>query len=339
MAATTRAVQITRAGGDFEMVERSVPDPGVGQVRVRVEACGMCHSDFYIKEGLFPGITYPRVPGHEVIGRIEALGRGVVGWKEGDRVGIGWHGGHCHHCLPCRKGDFVHCTTERITGVTHDGGYADYLVSLQEALARVPDDLDSVEAAPLCCAGITVFNGLRNTGVQAGATVAVVGVGGLGHLAIQYAARQGFHTVAISHGSDKQNLARELGAHHYIDSSADNPAQALQALGGADVILATAPNSASMTAVIDGLARRGQLVVMGVDMAPIQVSPLQLLTGGKTIKGWPSGTPADLEDTLNFSALNAVRPMIETFPLERAGEAYQRMMANEMRFRAVLKMS
>ena len=333
-----KAVQVSKAGGEFEVVERPLPEPGPGQVRVKVEACGICHSDAFVKDGAFPGIEYPRVPGHEVIGRVDALGPDVDAFSAGQRVGVGWHGGHCFRCEACRAGDFVNCSNAQIAGVSYDGGYAEYMVAPAEALARVPDALDSAEAAPLLCAGITTFNALRNAGARAGDTVAVLGIGGLGHLAVQYARKMGMRTVALSHGPAKEALARELGAHDYIDTSAGDPAEALQAIGGARVILSTAPNSAAISAVVGGLGRDGRLLVVGVDGAPIEVAPLQLIPGRHSVGGWPSGTPKDSEDTLDFSARFDVLPRIETYPLEQAAEAYDRMLGNQARFRVVLTM-
>ncbi len=333
-----RAVQVSKAGGPFEVVERPIPEPGPGQVRVKVEACGICHSDAFVKDGAFPGIEYPRVPGHEVIGRIDALGEGVESFTAGQRVGVGWHGGHCFGCEACRAGDFVSCSNAKIAGISYDGGYAEYMLAPAEALASVPDGLDSAAAAPLLCAGITTFNALRNAGARAGDTVAILGIGGLGHLAVQYARKMGMHTVALSHGPDKEALARELGAHDYIDTTAGDAAQQLQALGGARLILSTAPNSAAISAVVGGLGRDGRLIVVGVDGAPIEVSPLQLIAGRHSVGGWPSGTPKDSEDTLNFSSRFDVLPRIETYPLEQAAEAYERMLGNQARFRVVLTM-
>lgn len=339
MAKTMRAVQVPAAGKAFELVERPIPDPGRGQVRIKVEACGICHSDQMIREGVFPGTPYPRVPGHEVAGKIDALGAGVSGWSEGDDVGVGWHGGHCFQCGPCRRGEFVHCEKGQVTGLSHDGGYADYMITPQEALARRPLGLTATEAAPLCCAGITVFNALRHAGAMPGSTVAVLGIGGLGHLAVQYAAKLGFRVAAVSGSADKQNLAASLGAHHYIDASRENPGEALQRLGGASVILATAPSRAAMEAAIGGLGVRGKLIILGVAEGDLAVAPLHLLMGSRAVAGWASGSAIDSEDTMNFSALADVRPMIETFPIEQAEDAYHRMIRNEARFRVVLTMS
>lgn len=334
--ATMTAVQVPEAGGDFQIVEQDIPEPGPGEVRIEVKACGICHSDAFVKEGSFPGIAYPRVPGHEVTGVVDAVGEGVSHWSTGDRVGIGWHGGHDFTCPACRAGDFVNCENGKITGITFDGGYAEYMCAPAEAVAMLPDDLDFDEAAPLLCAGITTFNALRNSSLTPGDRVAVQGVGGLGHLGIQYAARFGCEVIALSRGTDKEELAFDLGAHHYIDTTDGDPAEALQALGGADVILATAPSSQAMTEVVGGLARDGVMMVVGATMEPIEVSPMQLIGGRKSVRGWPSGSADDSEDTLDFSALNDVTPMIETYPLADAAKAYQRMMDNDARFRVVL---
>ncbi len=337
--ATMKAIHISEPGADFELVELAMPEPGPGEVRVKVEACGVCHSDVFVKEGVFPGIDYPRVPGHEVAGRIDKIGAGVSGWETGDRVGVGWHGGHCFACAPCRGGDFVNCENGTITAISRDGGYAEYMTADQHALARIPDDLASAEAAPLLCAGVTTFNSLRNSGARAGELVAIQGIGGLGHLAIQFAVRMGFRTVALSQGPEKENLAKNLGAHDYVDTAAQAPGEALTAMGGARVILATAPDAASMSPLLDGLGVDGQVIVVGADGESLAASPVQLIPGRRGIRGWPSGHAKDSEDTLNFSSLSGVRPTIEEFPLERAAEAYERMMANEARFRAVLKIS
>ncbi len=333
-----KAVQISKAGGNFEVVERPIPEPARGQVRINVEACGICHSDALVKEGYWPGIQYPRVPGHEIAGRIDALGADVTLWKKGQRVGVGWHGGHCFQCDPCRRGDFVLCKFEKITAISFDGGYAEYMVAPAEAVAAMPDDLPSAEAAPLLCAGITVYNSLRNAGARAGDLVAVQGIGGLGHLGIQYARQMGFRTVAIGRGKDKEPLAKKLGAHEYVDTTAGAPAEALQKLGGARVILATAPDSKSISALVDGLAGNGKLLVVGADFGSITVTPLQLIGGRKALQGWPSGTAKDSEDTLQFSSLSGVRPMIERYPLEKAAEAYDQMISGRARFRVVLTM-
>jgi D-arabinose 1-dehydrogenase-like Zn-dependent alcohol dehydrogenase len=305
-------------------------------VRIKVQACGVCHSDSVTKEGLFPGITYPRVPGHEVIGIVDAIGPDVPEWKPGQRVGVGWYGGHCGHCRPCRRGNFISCVNAQIPGLSYDGGYADYMIVPFEALAAVPDELSAVDAAPLMCAGITTFNALRNSGVGPGDVAAILGIGGLGHLGVQFAAKMGCRTVAIARGMDKAPLARQLGAHHYIDSNTQDVAAALNDLGGARVVLATVTNARAMSAVIGGLAVDGKLVVVGASAEPIEASPLSLIFGRRSIQGWPSGTAIDSEDTLGFSALVNIRPMIETMPLERAPEGYARMMSGDARFRVVL---
>lgn len=333
-----KAVQVPKPGGNFEVVERPVPQPGRGQVRIKVEACGICHSDALVKEGHWPGIQYPRVPGHEIAGRIDAVGADVTPWKPAQRVGVGWHGGHCFQCDPCRRGDFINCRFEKITAITFDGGYAEYMVVPAEAVALMPDDLPADEAAPLMCAGITVFNALRNSGARAGDVVAVQGIGGLGHLGIQYARQMGFRTVAIGRGGDKQALAKKLGAHQYLDTSAGDPAAALQNLGGAHVVLATAPDSKSMSGLVNGLGPNGTLMVIGAGMESLNVTPLQLIGGSKSIRGWASGTARDSQDTLEFSAFSGVRPMIERYPLEKAAEAYQQMISGKARFRVVLAM-
>ena len=334
-----KAVQVNKPGGNFELVERNIPEPARGQVRIKVEACGICHSDTIVKEGVWPGLQYPRIPGHEIAGRIDAVGDGVTQWKPGQRVGVGWHGGHCFICDPCRRGDFKLCKNEKITALSHDGGYAEYMISPAEAVAALPDDLPADEAAPLLCAGITVFNALRNSGAHAGDLVAVQGIGGLGHLGIQYARQMGFRTVAVGRGADKQPLAKKLGAHEYIDTNLGAPAEALQKLGGARVILATAPDSKSISALVDGLAGNGKLMVVGAGFESLTVTPLQLIGGRKTIQGWPSGTAMDSEDTLRFSSLTGVRPMIERYPLEKATDAYQQMISGKARFRVVLTVS
>jgi D-arabinose 1-dehydrogenase-like Zn-dependent alcohol dehydrogenase len=333
-----KAVQVSKAGGDFEVVERPIPQPGRMQVRIRVEACGVCHSDTVVKEGLWPGLQYPRVPGHEIAGRIDAVGDGVIQWKPGQRVGVGWHGGHCFICDPCRRGDFNLCLVEKITGVSFDGGYAEYMIAPAEAVAAIPEDLPADEAAPLLCAGITVYNSLRNAGARAGDLVAVQGIGGLGHLGLQYARQMGFRTVAIGRGQDKEVLARKLGAHHYIDNSVEDPAAALQKLGGARLILATAPDAKSMSTLVEGLTKSGKLLIVGVGAEPLSISLLQLVLPRRGIQGWPSGSAIDSEDTMRFSFLSGVRPMIERYPLEKAAEAYAQMMNGRVRFRAVLTM-
>jgi D-arabinose 1-dehydrogenase-like Zn-dependent alcohol dehydrogenase len=330
-----KAVQVSKPNGPFEVASRDVRDPGPGQIRVRVEACGVCHSDALTKAGAFPGLTLPRVPGHEIAGRVDAVGANVTAFKPGDRVGVGWHGGHCFVCTPCRKGDFINCEKAQITGLTLDGGYAEYAVVPYEAAARLPDGLDALEAAPLLCAGITTYNSLRNSGARPGDTVAVQGIGGLGHLAIQYAARMGFRTIALSHGSDKEALARELGAHAYVDTQKVDAAEGLRRLGGADLVLATAPHAAAVASTIGGLKPRGKLLLVAGVAEPLQFSALSLFSG-KSIVGWPSGSAIDSEETMTFSVLTGVRPRIEKFPLEKAEEAFGKVMSNRVRFRAVL---
>jgi len=330
-----RAVQVSRAGGAFELVERDVPEPGPAQVRIRVEACGICHSDAMVRAGAFPGLALPRIPGHEIAGQIESVGAGVTMWKPGVRVGVGWHGGHCFQCSACRRGLFINCEKARITGITGDGGYAEYVVAPQEAVVRMPDGMDSTAAAPLLCAGITTFNSLRNSGARPGDTVAVQGIGGLGHLALQFAARMGFRTVALSNGRDKEALARELGAHEYVDTQRVNAAEGLRKLGGADLVLATAPHADAIASTVAGLKPRGKLLIVAAPHQPLPVSVFDLLSG-KTIAGWPSGSSIDSEDTLAFCALTGVRPRVEVFPLDRAEEAFARVMENRVRFRAVL---
>jgi len=333
--ATMKAVQIAKAGDDFELVERDIPEPGPNEVRVKVEACGICHGDALAKFGTWPGLTYPRVPGHEVAGRIDKTGSGVSNWAAGERVGVGWHGGHCFRCEPCRRGDFINCEKSEITGLTRDGGYAEFLIARQEALARIPGELNSSDAAPLLCAGVTTFNSLRHSGARAGDLVAVQGVGGLGHLGIQFASRMGFRTVAISSGREKQDLALKLGASRYIDSSQADPATELAKMGGAQVILATAPSSKAIVPLVEGLARRGKLLIVAGASEPMAITPVRLLSG-RSIAGWAAGSAKDSEDALNFATLTGARPMIETYPLERAREAFARMMANQARFRVVL---
>jgi D-arabinose 1-dehydrogenase-like Zn-dependent alcohol dehydrogenase len=331
-----KVVQVSKPAGNFELVERNIPEPARNQVRIKVEACGICHSDTLVKEGYWPGIQYPRVPGHEIAGRIDAVGADVTNWKPGQRVGVGWHGGHDFTCDDCRRGDFVNCRSEKITGISFDGGYQEYMTAPAEAVAAIPEEIPAAEAAPLLCAGITVFNALRNSGARAGDLVAVQGIGGLGHLGIQYARQMGFRTFAIGRGQDKEELARKLGAAHYVDTAAVDPVTELQKFGGAHVILATAPDSKAMSTLVNGLSARGKLLVVGAGSDPITVTPIQLISGSKTIQGWASGTAKDSEDTMQFSALSGVRPMIEKFPLERAAEAYQQMISGKARFRVVL---
>jgi alcohol dehydrogenase, propanol-preferring len=330
-----RAVQVAKPGGSFELVERPIPEPASGEVRIKVEACGMCHSDAFVKAGAFPGLALPRVPGHEIAGRVDAVGANVTALQAGNRVGVGWHGGHCFQCNACRKGLFINCGKGRITGISFDGGYAEYVVVPWEAVARIPDELDARSAGPLLCAGITTFNALRNSGARPGETVAVQGIGGLGHLAIQYAARMGFRTVAISRGADKEALARELGAHHYVDTQKGTAAEGLNQLGGADLVLATAPHSEAIAATVGGLKGRGKLLIVAAPFEPLSVSALALLSG-KSVAGWPSGSSLDSEETMAFSALTNVRPRVETFKLEQAEEAFAKVMENRIRFRAVL---
>jgi D-arabinose 1-dehydrogenase-like Zn-dependent alcohol dehydrogenase len=337
--ARMRAVQVTKPGGDWEVVEREIPEPQPGQVRIKVEACGICHSDMFVKEGHWPGLQYPRVPGHEVAGRIDAVGVGVATWTTGRRVGVGWHGGHCGQCDSCRRGDFIMCRFAKICGFSYDGGWAEYVVVPAEAVAALPDDLPADQAAPLMCAGITTFNSLRHSGVRSGDLVAVQGIGGLGHLAIQYAAKMGFVTVAVARGKDREPLAKKLGATHYLDASAVNPAEELQRLGGARVILATAPDSKAIASMVEGLGINGKLLIVAAPGEPVMVNALTLIGKRASVQGWPSGTAKDSEDTLRFSATSGVHPMVEKYPLDRAQEAYQQMMSGKARFRAVLTMT
>jgi D-arabinose 1-dehydrogenase-like Zn-dependent alcohol dehydrogenase len=333
-----KAAQIPKPGGDFQIVEREIPKPGAGQVLIKVQACGICHSDVLTKEGAWPGIEYPRVPGHEVAGIIDELGAGVSEWKKGQRVGVGWHGGQDGTCLSCRRGDFRNCRNLPVTGISYDGGYQQYMVASVEALVAIPDGLSDVEAAPLLCAGITTYNALRHSGAMPGDLVAVLGIGGLGHLGIQFANKFGYKVAAIGRGSENAALAKKLGASVYIDSQSTKAAEALQKLGGAQVILATAPSSKAMSELVDGLGPNGKLMVVGATFDPIEVTPIQLIVGSKTIQGWAGGIPADSEDTLRFAELTGVRPMIETYPLEKAAEAYARMMSGNAQFRVVLTM-
>ena len=335
--AKMRAVQVSKKSGAFEFVERDVMEPGSGAVRIKVEACGICHSDMYTKEGIWPGLAYPRIPGHEVAGIIDALGIGVSGWKVGEKVGVGWHGGHCGYCESCRRGDFVLCRVAgQITGITVDGGYAEFMIAPVGTLARIPDELSAVEAAPLMCAGVTTYNSLRNSGAQGGDTVAVVGVGGLGHLAVQFASGMGFRTIAIARGKHKEDLAKELGAHHYIDSEGSDPAVELTKMGGANVILATVTDAKAMTATMGGLALNGKFIVVGAPAEPLQIPAGLLIGGRRTISGWPSGSSIDSQDTLAFCALSGVRSRNEILPLEQAQQGYDRMMSGKARFRVVL---
>jgi D-arabinose 1-dehydrogenase-like Zn-dependent alcohol dehydrogenase len=332
-----RAVRIAAPKAAFELIERKVPEPGAGSVRIKIQACGVCHSDFVTKEGIWPFIQYPRVPGHEVAGIIDAIGSGVAGWTPGQRVGVGWYGGHCGYCDSCRRGDFITCqTAPQITGVTYDGGYAEYMIAPSSTLALIPEQLSAVDAAPLMCAGVTTFNSLRNSGARPGDTVAVLGLGGLGHLAVQYAAKMGFSTVAIARGRDKEQLAEKLGALHYIDNQSQDVATELQKLGGARVIAATVTSGKAMSDALGGLGVNGQLLVIGVPGDPLEVDATLLVLARRSITGWPSGTSIDIQDTLSFSVLTGVRPMTEVFPLERATEAYEHMMSGKARFRVVL---
>ena len=333
-----KAAQVPKPGADFQIVEREIPAPGAGQVRIKVQACGVCHSDVLTKEGAWPGIQYPRVPGHEVAGIIDEVGAGVSAWKKGQRVGVGWHGGQDGTCRSCRRGDFRNCRNLKIPGISYDGGYQQYMVAPVEALAAIPESLSDVEAAPLLCAGITTYNALRHSGAMPGDLVAVQGIGGLGHLGIQFANKFGYKVAAIGRGPENAALAKKLGASVYIDSKATNAAEELQKLGGAQVILATAPSSKAMSELIDGLGPNGKLMVVGATFDPIEVTPVQLISGSRTIQGWAAGTPADSEDTLRFAELTGVRPMIETYPLEKAAEAYARMMSGNAQFRVVLTM-
>src|SRR5205809_3838854 len=333
-----RVVQVTRPNGPFEIAERDIPEPGAGQVRVKVEACGICHSDALIKEGLWPGLQYPRVPGHEIAGRIDGVGGNVIEWKKGQRVGVGWHGGHCFVCAQCRRGDFAMCLNRKVTGFDFDGGYAEYMIAPAATLAAIPDELPAEEAGPFMCAGVTVYNALRNSGARGGELVAVHGIGGLGHLGIQYARQMGFVTVALGRGKDKEPLAKKLGAHHYIDSGAGDAVAELQKLGGARVILATAPNAQAISALVDGLSANGKLLVPAAPNEPLTVSVMSLIMGRRSVAGCYSGTAKDSQDTLEFSALTGVHPMIEKYPLSRVAEAYQQMNSGKVRFRVVLTM-
>jgi len=338
VVAPMKSAQISKPGADFEIVEREIPEPGPEQVRIKVQACGVCHSDVLTKEGYWPGIQYPRVPGHEVAGIVDEVGSGVSEWKKGQRVGVGWHGGHDGTCRECRRGDFRNCRNVQICGISYDGGYQQYMVAPREALVPIPESLNDAEAAPLLCAGITTYNALRHSGAFPGDLVAVQGIGGLGHLGIQFANKFGYKVAAIGRGPENAALAKKLGASVYIDSQSTNAAEALQKLGGARVIVATAPSSKAMSELIDGLGPNGKLMVIGATFDPIEVTPIQLISGSRTIQGWAAGTPADSEDTLRFAELTGVRPMIETYPLERAEEAYARMMSGKAQFRVVLTM-
>lgn len=336
MAKTMKAVWVTQAGGAFTAGERPVPEPGPGMVRLKVAACGICHSDAFVKEGHWPKLEYPRVPGHEVAGTVDAVGSGVTAWSAGDRAGIGWHGGHCGECDACRRGNFVMCVKLRITGFDFDGGYEQYMIAPEHGLARIPEALSFAEAGPLLCAGVTTYNPLRHSNALPGDLVAVHGIGGLGHLGVQFARHFGFHVIAISRGKDKEELALRLGAHRYLDSEAVDAAAELQKMGGARVILATAPSSDAISALVDGLGLDGTLLVVAAAMEPAAISPVKLIGKRRSLRGWPSGSSKDSEDTLNFCALTGIRPMIEEFALEDAGKGYDRMMSNRARFRVVL---
>ncbi len=329
---------VVKPGADFEIQEREMPRPGFGEVRIKVQACGICFSDHLVKDGLWPGIVYPRVPGHEVAGVVDEVGEGVTEWKKGDRVGSGWHGGHDFVCEFCRRGDFIKCEKAAITGITRDGGYQEYMLARHEAVARIPEDLDAAEAGPLLCAGVTTFNSLRHSGARMGDLVGVQGIGGLGHLGIQYAAKAGYRVAAIGRGPENAGLAKKLGASVYINSTATNPSDELMKMGGAKVILATAPNAKSIAALIGGLGVGGKLLVVGAPFEPMEVSAVALLSARRDIQGWPSGSAMDSEDTLRFSSQSGVKAMIEKYPLEKVNEAFVRMMSGKAEFRVVLTM-
>lgn len=335
--ALMKAVQVSRPGGIFEVVEREIPEPGCGQVRIAVKACGICHGDEVVKQGYFPNIQYPRIPGHEIAGVIDKVGVGVTAWQAGQRVGVGWHGGHCFQCEACRKGDFVNCENRLVCGIHYDGGYAEYMVAPQEALALIPDELSLIDAAPLVCAGITTYNALRNSGARPGDVVAVQGLGGLGHLGVQFANKLGFKTVAISRGRDKMHLAQQLGANLFIDTDVSNAATELLKLGGAQVILATAPNSKAISALVNGLANNGKLMIIAASGEPIEIAPMDLISGKRSIQGWYSGDAKDSEETLHFSVLSGVLPHCETYSLEEIDKAYERMITGKARFRTVIQ--
>ncbi|HEY2975335.1 MAG TPA: alcohol dehydrogenase [Pyrinomonadaceae bacterium] len=336
MSTKMKAAQISKAGGDWELVERDIPEAGPGQVRVKVEACGICHSDAVVKDGIWPGLQYPRVPGHEIAGRVGAVGANVTSWAVDQRVGVGWHGGHCFVCEQCRRGDFAMCVNRKVTGIDFDGGYATHVIVPAAVLAAIPDDLPAEEAGPFMCAGVTVFNALRNSGARAGEVVAVHGIGGLGHLGVQYARRMGFETVAINRGNGKEPMARQLGAHHYIDATAQDVVAELQKRGGAKVILATAPNAQAISALVDGLAPSGKLLVPAASAEPLSIGVFSLINKRSSVAGWYSGTAMDSQDTMEFSALSGVHPMIEKYPLDRVAEAYEQMHSGKVRFRVVL---
>jgi D-arabinose 1-dehydrogenase-like Zn-dependent alcohol dehydrogenase len=331
-----RSVQVSKPKGALEVVERNIPEPGLAQVRIKVQACGICHSDSFTKDGLFPGIQYPRVPGHEIAGVIDALGEGVNEWKPGQRVAVGWHGGHCGRCESCRRGDFITCRYLQVPGISYDGGYADYMLAPTEAVAVIPNELSATEAAPLMCAGITTYNALRNSGARVGEVVAILGIGGLGHLGVQFASKMGFNTIAIGRGKDEEELVKRLGARQYIDSRSQNAVEELTKLGGAKVILGTVPSGKAMSSILGGLAVNGKLIMIGVSEEPVEVPPALYIIGRRSLVGWPAGTSIDSQDTLSFSVMSGVRPMTEVYPLERAGEAYEQMMSGRARFRAVL---
>lgn len=331
-----RSVQVSKPKGALEVIERNIPEPGLAQVRIKVQACGICHSDSFTKDGLFPGIQYPRVPGHEIAGVIDALGEGVNEWKPGQRVAVGWHGGHCGRCESCRRGDFITCRYLQVPGISYDGGYADYMVAPTEAVAVIPNELSATEAAPLMCAGITTYNALRNSGARVGEVIAILGIGGLGHLGVQFASKMGFNTIAIGRGKDEEELVKRLGARQYIDSRSQNAVEELTKLGGAKVILGTVPSGKAMSSILGGLAVNGKLIMIGVSEEPVEVPPALYVIGRRSLVGWPAGTSIDSQDTLSFSVMSGVRPMTEVYPLERAGEAYEQMMSGRARFRAVL---
>jgi D-arabinose 1-dehydrogenase-like Zn-dependent alcohol dehydrogenase len=330
--------QISKAHGDFELVERDIPEPDAGQVRVKVEACGICHSDVLVKDGIWPGLQYPRIPGHEIAGRVDAVGANVTAWKQGQRVGVGWHGGHCFVCPQCRRGDFSMCVNRKVTGIDFDGGYAEYVIVPAAVLAQIPDELPAEEAGPFMCAGVTVYNALRHSRARGGDVVAVHGIGGLGHLGVQYARQMGFRTVALGRGKDKETLAKQLGAHQYIDTDSTDAAAELQKLGGARVILATAPSAKAISPLVDGLSADGTLLVPAAPNEPLTINVMSLIMGRRSVAGWYSGTAKDSQDTLEFSALSGVHPMIEKYPLSRVKEAYEQMHSGKVRFRVVLVM-
>ena len=331
-----KVAQISKPGGEWELTERDIPEPKTGEVRVKVEASGICHSDTLVKDGLWPGLEYPRVPGHEIAGIVDAVGHEVTAWRKGQRIGVGWHGGHCFACKHCRRGDFSMCVNRKVTGIDFDGGYAEYMIAPASAVAAIPEQVPAGEAAPFMCAGVTVYNALRHSGARAGDLVAVHGIGGLGHLGIQYARHMGFNTVAINRGTEKEELARKLGAHHYIDASANNVPEKLQELGGATVILATAPNAQAISPLTDGLCPDGKLLVPAAPLEPLTINVFSLIVGRRSVAGWYSGTAKDSQDTLEFSALTKIHPMIEKYPLDRVAEAYEQMHSGRVRFRVVL---